>query len=92
MLALLVTHEKHRRRGAGRLLVNWGIAKSEESGLPIYVQASEQGRRLYLNEGFKDMETAELEPMLYGLEGTEKMIEMIRHPRSGSITKPNQDS
>ena len=46
VLALLVTSSRYRRRGAGSLLVQWGITKSEEISLPLYLQASEQGRRL----------------------------------------------
>ncbi|KAI1515608.1 Acetyltransferase domain containing protein [Pyrenophora tritici-repentis] len=80
LLALLVTAPQHRRRGAGSLLVQWGIAKSEELGLPAYLQASAQGQRLYQSHGFKDIDTVEFNLTDFGLEGMEKMTEMIRHP------------
>lgn len=78
MLALLVTAAKHRRQGAGSLLIQWGIDLSEATALPCYLQASEQGRRLYLHHGFQDIETVEFNLSEYGLDGVEKMTEMTR--------------
>lgn len=60
--------------------MQWGIAKSEELGLPAYLQASAQGQRLYQSHGFKDIDTVEFNLTDFGLEGTEKMTEMIRYP------------
>lgn len=51
---------------------------SETTGLPCYLQASEQGRRLYSHYGFQDIDTVEFNLSQYGLEGVEKMTEMIR--------------
>ncbi|EDU50805.1 conserved hypothetical protein [Pyrenophora tritici-repentis Pt-1C-BFP] len=61
-------------------ILQWGIAKSEELGLPAYLQASAQGQRLYQSHGFKDIDTVEFNLTDFGLEGMEKMTEMIRHP------------
>lgn len=80
VLALLVTSPRYRRLGAGSLLVEWGIRKSEETGLPLYLQASEQGRRLYLHHGFREMDTVRFDLGGYGLEGVENMTEMLRDP------------
>lgn len=80
VLALLVTSEAHRGRDAGSSLVCWGIAKSEESGLPCYLQASGQGRRLYKHHGFNDLDTVEFDLSKYGLPGVEKMTELVRKP------------
>lgn len=81
LLALLVTADKHRRRGAGSLLVQWGVELSESLGLQCYVQASEQGRRLYQHHGFQDVGSVQLDLSQYGLEGIEVMTEMIRTPQ-----------
>lgn len=51
---------------------------SEKTGLPCYVQASEQGRRLYQHHGFKAIDTVVFNLSDYGLEGIEKMTEMTR--------------
>lgn len=76
LLALLVTDEEQRGRGAGSLLVRWGIDLSETMGLPCYLQASEQGRRLYQHRGFKDIDTVTFNLEDYGLDGIETMTEM----------------
>ena len=55
---------------------------SERMGLPAYLQASEQGRRLYSHHGFEDMETVEFALADYGLQGVERMTEMLRQPRT----------
>ena len=82
VLALLVTASQHRQRGAGSLIVKWGIEMSETTGLPCYLQASEQGRRLYSHYGFQDMDTVEFDLSKYGLHGVERMTEMVRKPVS----------
>ncbi|KAI1131411.1 hypothetical protein F5Y10DRAFT_233608 [Nemania abortiva] len=81
LLALLVTADEHRRRGAGSLLVQWGTDLSESLGLQCYVQASEQGRRLYQHHGFRDVGSVQFDLSQYGLEGVEVMTEMIRIPQ-----------
>lgn len=82
VLALLVTDGRYRRRGAGSLLLKWGIDLSEKTGLPCYLQASEQGRRLYSHYGFQPIDTVEFDLSEFGLEGVETMTEMIRQPLS----------
>jgi len=87
VLALLVTNNRHRQRGAGSLLVQWGIELSDATGLPCYLQASEQGRRLYEHYGFQEIDTVEYNLSDYGLEGVEKMTEMLREPGAKSGTE-----
>jgi hypothetical protein len=60
--------------------VQWGIERS--NGLPCYVQASEQGRRLYRHHGFKDVDTVHFDLTEFGLQGVEEMTEMIRYPET----------
>jgi hypothetical protein len=84
VLALLVTASQYRRQGAGSIIVKWGIELSETSGLPCYLQASEQGRRLYSHHGFQAIDTAEFDLSKYRLTRTEQMTEMIRRPASGA--------
>ncbi|KAK3896779.1 acyl-CoA N-acyltransferase [Staphylotrichum tortipilum] len=80
LLALLVTAEKHRRQGAGSLLVQWGLEKQKETDLNCYLQASAQGRSLYSHYGFQDIDTVVFDLEKYGLKGVEQMTEMIRYP------------
>ncbi|KAF1976281.1 hypothetical protein BU23DRAFT_404173, partial [Bimuria novae-zelandiae CBS 107.79] len=67
-------------RGAGSLLVQWGVNMSTTMGLDCYVQASEQGQRLYQHHRFTDLDTVEFDLTDYDLDGTEKMTAMIRRP------------
>jgi GNAT superfamily N-acetyltransferase len=53
VLNFCFTHPKHRRRGVGRLLMEWGIKKADELGLPSYIEATDIGLRLYEASGFK---------------------------------------
>jgi hypothetical protein len=61
------------------MLLNWGINKSNETGLPCYLQASEQGARLYQKYGFEVIDTVKFDLSQYDLSGLEKMTEMIRY-------------
>lgn len=61
-------------------MVQWGIEMSGATGLPCYLQASEQGRRLYSHYGFENLSTVEFDLARCGLIGVERMTEMIRHP------------
>lgn len=65
--------------------MKWGIDFSVATGHPCYLQASEQGRRLYGHHGFEDIDTVEFDLTQFGLEGIERMTEMIRKP--GGITR-----
>lgn len=53
VLNFCFTQPKHRRRGVGRLLMEWGIKKADELGLPSYIEATDIGLKLYEAYGFK---------------------------------------
>ncbi|KAF9892842.1 hypothetical protein FE257_000431 [Aspergillus nanangensis] len=52
-LASIAVHPDQQRRGAGRLLLQWGVDMSEQLGIPIYTEASESGLGLYVDAGFE---------------------------------------
>ena len=56
VLNLLCVHRDWQRRGAGTLLVQWGLARSESLGLPAYLEASPAGYGLYLKLGFHEID------------------------------------
>jgi hypothetical protein len=60
--------------------VKWGIDMSEATGLSCYLQASEQGRRLYSHQGFEVIDTVGFDLSKYGLVGVDRMTEMMRKP------------
>ena len=49
---MLVVDPEHQRRGAGRLLVQWGCSRADKAGLPGFLEASDAGRPLYESFGF----------------------------------------
>ncbi|KAH8593189.1 hypothetical protein B0O99DRAFT_627468 [Bisporella sp. PMI_857] len=52
MLDLLFVAPAHHRRGAGKLLVQWGTKQADEKGWNTYVESSAAGKKLYENCGF----------------------------------------
>jgi GNAT superfamily N-acetyltransferase len=56
-LASLCTWPAWQGRGVGRLLVEWGCEKAdaEERPVPLYLESSREGRRLYVSCGFVEL-------------------------------------
>ncbi|KAI1357107.1 hypothetical protein F5Y01DRAFT_266775 [Xylaria sp. FL0043] len=55
-LRLLFVDPQHHRRGAGGMLIKWGIDEARKLGLPAYVESSRVGHDLYLRNGFRDID------------------------------------
>ncbi|KAI0409421.1 acyl-CoA N-acyltransferase [Xylaria palmicola] len=55
-LRLLHVDPKHQRRGAGRMLVMWGVEEARRLGLPAFLESTEEGHSLYLSCGFRDID------------------------------------
>ncbi|KAF2280785.1 acyl-CoA N-acyltransferase [Westerdykella ornata] len=81
-LHILCTHPDHHRRGAGGMLVRWGIEQADKEGLPTYLEASEAGKPLYERLGFEEVEVKLYDLSKYGAEGIETNTVMIRKPRT----------
>ncbi|KAG8158244.1 hypothetical protein KVR01_012005 [Diaporthe batatas] len=52
-LSSLIVRPSFRRRGAGTLLVNWGIQLAEGRGWPVTLAATPMGKFLYASLGFQ---------------------------------------
>lgn len=76
VLELCFVHPSHRRRGAGRLLVEWGTKKADELGVEAFVESTPDGRPLYESCGFVTMNGFELKPTLP--EETEELKKLQR--------------
>lgn len=78
---MLHTDPKHQRRGAASALLQWGINKADELGLPAYLESSAEGQGLYAKHGFDDVEVfkVHLGPFGGGDETCTAPI-MIRQP------------
>lgn len=46
------TSPAHQRRGAGSMMLSWGIEQAKAKNLLLYLEASPEGRRLYQKFGF----------------------------------------
>lgn len=62
-------HPDHQGRGAGRLLMRWGIDVADEKGLEILLNATPAGKPVYERYGFKSVEEFEFDATKYGGEG-----------------------
>lgn len=52
---LMFVHPLHRRRGAGGLLMGWGVDKAQERGFEVFVEGTDVGRPLYERFGLTVM-------------------------------------
>ncbi|KAF2474432.1 uncharacterized protein BDR25DRAFT_256293 [Lindgomyces ingoldianus] len=84
-LHLLHTDPKFQKRGAGGLLLKWGMDKSNELGFPVYLESTPDGHPFYLKYGFKDIEEFALDISRFG-GGDKPHVTplMLREPASGS--------
>ena len=78
----MAVHPKHQRRGIGRLLVQWGVDVAEQLKLPIYLEATFEGMRLYEKVGFKPLtrEKVTLSESITGIPGGADIPLMARMP------------
>ncbi|KAF1845592.1 uncharacterized protein K460DRAFT_366449 [Cucurbitaria berberidis CBS 394.84] len=79
-LHILVTDPEHHRRGAGAMLIAWGLKKADNAQLPSYLESSPMGRPLYARMGFKPRYEEIWDLRKYGLQGMDKSTVMIREP------------
>lgn len=56
VIDMLSTHPEHQYRGAGSMLVKWGVDIADSIGLKAFVQGSRLGKHLYESYGFVDKE------------------------------------
>lgn len=61
VLNLLFVDDEYQRKGAGRLMVEWGNRLADTMMLPLWVEASKQGRGLYASCGYEVVEHVYLE-------------------------------
>ncbi|KAL8687268.1 MAG: hypothetical protein Q9218_006507 [Villophora microphyllina] len=64
LLNICFVHPEWRRRGAGSMLVNWGVQKANELKLDTFIEAAEPGIPLYLKHGFEVNDYHWIDPKL----------------------------
>ncbi|KAH6660108.1 putative GNAT family acetyltransferase [Truncatella angustata] len=80
-LHMLQTDPKHKRRGAGSLLIKKVLEEAQKLGIIAYLESSEAGHSLYASLGFKDVELMELDMSKWGATQTHKTWAMIWDPQ-----------
>ena len=75
-----MTDPEHHRRGAGAILIAWGVGKADSAHLPAFLEASPMGKPLYARMGFNQIHEEVIDLAKYGLEGTTTNTCMIREP------------
>ncbi|KAL5114700.1 hypothetical protein ACEQ8H_007434 [Pleosporales sp. CAS-2024a] len=71
MLNSIATLPDHQGRGAGRLLLDWGMKKADDEGLLTYLTATSAGKRMYEKRGFVDVKTIKWDRTPWGGEGAD---------------------
>ncbi|KAF1841122.1 uncharacterized protein K460DRAFT_371114 [Cucurbitaria berberidis CBS 394.84] len=82
MLNVFATHPDHQGRGAGRLLLDWGLNKADKEGLVTYLAATSTARPIYEKRGFKLVRITEWDRVPWGGQGKDLHAQMVRQPRS----------
>ena len=52
-LSLMCVYPEFQRRGLGRLLMEWGLAKIDSLGLESFIEATDSGTGLYAMCGYR---------------------------------------
>ncbi|KAG8160667.1 hypothetical protein KVR01_008931 [Diaporthe batatas] len=56
-LEMIVTKGKYQGKGAGSMLMRWGVERADEEGFECYLDATPEGKLLYHRFGFRDETT-----------------------------------
>lgn len=83
MLNSFATHPDHQGRGAGTLLLDWGLKKADDEGLATYLDATSIARPIYEKRGFKLVKATEWDREPWGGQGKDWHGHMVRQPRRG---------
>ncbi|PYH95479.1 hypothetical protein BO71DRAFT_201471 [Aspergillus ellipticus CBS 707.79] len=76
----LTTHPDFWRRGAGGMLVRRGTEIADQYGIKSYVMSEPDGLKVYLNSGFKVVDTVEVDYSRFGGQEPQVHYFMIREP------------
>jgi GNAT superfamily N-acetyltransferase len=81
-------HRDHQRRGAGTLLMQWGLDHAQRVGLPAYLEASPFGYPLYLRMGLREIGRVLIKAEEWDGGYDKVYVAMLKQPQNVSCT-PN---
>lgn len=86
LLHMLVVRPSHQRRGIGSMHLTWGAEQADKlGGLPLYLESSPMGRRLYERHGFEQVCELPSDARAHGHEKDLPHVCMLRPGKKGSI-------
>lgn len=85
MLNSLACHPDHHKRGAGTMMLKWGLERADELGLEMYLDTSQLARPMYEKWGFELQRGIDFDRTLWGGEGMDWHGCMLRKPRKQSV-------
>jgi GNAT superfamily N-acetyltransferase len=77
ILMYMATAPEWRRQGAATAVVKWGLERCKELGIPAFLEASEDGRKVYEKLGFEVVDEVVME---MPSEGTARFPAMMWWP------------
>ncbi|KAF2447592.1 hypothetical protein P171DRAFT_518677 [Karstenula rhodostoma CBS 690.94] len=83
----LATHPEHHRRGAGRILLHWGVEKADAEGWRTYLDATPVGLKSYERVGFKIVREVTFDRGQWGGEGEDWWACMVRESKGASYER-----
>ncbi|PSK56908.1 hypothetical protein B9Z65_6532 [Elsinoe australis] len=85
-LKAICTHPDHQRKGAGKVMMRWGLKKADELGVPMYLEASAAGQHLYEQSGFVVKGDLGYDTTKYeGVTDDFQNLAMVREPGTGEV-------
>ncbi|KAK4561286.1 hypothetical protein LTR86_004603 [Recurvomyces mirabilis] len=78
VLTTLATREPYRRKGAGGLILEWGLEQARKAGVPAFLEAAVGAKHLYESHGFKEIEKASIDCSDSGMPGVVVELAIMR--------------
>ncbi|THW24783.1 hypothetical protein D6D23_04922 [Aureobasidium pullulans] len=77
-LGIMVVKPEYQGRGVGSFAMRWGVDFADRLGLPMYVEATLPGRRLYERWGFQVQEIMPFDARVFGAPSKAEHYCMVR--------------
>jgi len=85
-LGALAVHPDYQRRGIASMLLKWGLDAADRDGLPLYLEASQPGKPLYLRHGFFEVASATFFDGTYTITAMQRMPAVQPDPHGSSMS------